>query len=126
MNIQSKTLTYINPSSKRPILRNIYDAGSKSAADENITFVEVVETLHNFNNIANDPIFIQSLEGEREQFMIHLTEANHLANSANNLYDVISVIRKMFAIGKELPPTVCASFITTQLRPFLKEERYNL
>ena len=119
-----KTITYVNPASGRPILRGIHDQGARSFADENINFAEVVEALDDINKIAEAEIFIRAFGNHYEQLVHLLNEALRLADDAKNLNEILLILSQMRHLAKLVSAHACASFVATQLKPFLKEERH--
>ncbi|MCL1991274.1 MAG: hypothetical protein FWG67_10345 [Defluviitaleaceae bacterium] len=125
MDINSnKTITYVDPASGRPILRGIHDQGARSFADENINFAEVVEALDDIRSIMESDIFIRALGTHYGQFTALFKQASYLANSTENLDHILSILSQMRRIARLVPASACASFVATQLKPFLKEERH--
>jgi len=125
MNInQNKTITYIDTASNRPILSAIYDQGAKSYADENINFAEVAEALEDITTLSTTSIFEREFKGQHNTFLALLEEALNLTDHVQNLDEILLVLKKMLKTVRILPSSACTSFVITQLKPFLKEERH--
>lgn len=121
---ENRTMTYIDPSSNRPILKSIHDKGAQSVSDENINFVDVLETLSDVVGMVDANVFIDAFEGEYNEFVTLLNQALSLRSHVRNLDEILLISDQMYHMARRLPPTVCATFVITQLKPFLKEERY--
>jgi len=118
-----KTLTYIN-SSGRPILRGLHDPFATSYADEIINFAEVVETLEDLEKISTTKIFIRSLENKYEKFITLLENGLNLSSDVKNFENIILVMEEIYLYILDLKPSACKSFVTTHIKPFLKEYRH--
>jgi len=119
-----KTLTYVDPSSQRPILKSIHDKGARSFSDENINFLDVLETLNDIEKIVDATVFKAAFGEEYGTLTTLLNRALDLKSDPKNLDKLLLVLDQMYHLAKQLPASVSASFVTTQLKPFLKGERY--
>ena len=124
MKLSKNTLTFVNPSSQRPILKNVNDPGLLSRTDENINFADIAETIYDLKEISKSPIFVEAFGIAYTDFKTDLQIADDAIGKAHDLESGLIALHRIYLLSKTVPPTVCASFVMTQLKPFLKAERH--